>query len=67
MAKRYSPRTILLSIRENARLTAPEPKILQTIGAESKRKGTDKLSDRQIEQVIKAARRSKKNNDSQRS
>jgi hypothetical protein len=38
------------------RLVAPEPEELRVIGEESKRKGTDKLTSRQIDQAIKAAR-----------
>ena len=37
---------------------APEP-VLRTIGEESQRKGTDKLTSRQIDQAIKAARAEK--------
>jgi prevent-host-death family protein len=54
--KRGTPRAILLSIREYVRLAAPEPEILRAIGEESKRKGTDALTSRQIDQAIKAAR-----------
>jgi hypothetical protein len=38
------------------RLATPEPEVLRLIGEESRLKGTDKLSSRQIDQVIKAAR-----------
>ncbi len=58
--KRGSPRAVLLSIRHYARLAVPEPEVLRIIGQESKRKRTDKLSSRQIDQVIKAARQSKR-------
>jgi prevent-host-death family protein len=54
--KRGTPRAVLLSIRDYVRLAAPEPEVLRVIGQESQRKGTDKLSSRQIDQVIKAAR-----------
>jgi prevent-host-death family protein len=57
--KRGTPRAILLSIRDYVRLAAPEPEILRAIGEESKRKGTDALTSRQIDQVIKAARAKK--------
>src|SRR5947199_10328390 len=59
--KRGTPRAILLSIREYVRLAAPEPEVLKVLGEESRRKGTDKLSSRQIDQVIKAARAAKSN------
>jgi prevent-host-death family protein len=57
--KRGTPRAILLSLRDYVRLAAPEPEILRAIGEESKRKGTASLSLRQIDRVIKAARRAK--------
>jgi prevent-host-death family protein len=57
--KRGTPRAILLSIRDYVRLAAPEPDVLKALGGESKRKGTDTLSSRQIDRVIKAARAKK--------
>jgi prevent-host-death family protein len=57
--KRGTPKAVLLSIRDYVRLAAPEPDVLSLIGDESQKKGTDKLSSRQINQVIKAARAQK--------
>src|SRR5256884_8992547 len=57
--KRGIPRAILLSIRDYVRLASPEPEVLKVIGEESQRKGTDKLTSRQIDQVIKATRAQK--------
>ncbi len=54
--KRGTPKAVLLSIRDYVRLAAPEPEVLRVIGEESQRKGTDRLSSRQIDQVIKATR-----------
>jgi len=54
--KRGTPKAVLLSIRDYVQLAAPEPEVLRLIGKESQRKGTDKLSSRQIDQIIKAAR-----------
>jgi prevent-host-death family protein len=54
--KRGTPRAVLLSIHDYVRLASPEPEVLKAIGEESQRKGTDKLSSRQIDQVIKAPR-----------
>jgi len=54
--KRGTPKAVLLSIRDYVRLAAPEPEVLRLIGEESRRKGTDKLTSRQIDQEIKAAR-----------
>ena len=57
--KRGTPKAVLLSIRDYVRLAAPEPEVLRVIGEESRRKGTDKLTSRQIDQEIKAARAAK--------
>src|SRR6266851_1812259 len=57
--KRGTPQAVLLSIRDYVRLAAPEPEVLRLIGEESIRKGTDKLTSRQIDQAIKAARAEK--------
>jgi prevent-host-death family protein len=54
--KRGTPKAVLLSIRDYVRLAAPEPEVLRAIGEESRRKGTDKLTSREIDQEIKAAR-----------
>lgn len=59
IAKRGRPRAVLLSIKDYARLAAPEPEVLRIIGEESRRNGTDKLTSRQIDRIIKAARRSR--------
>lgn len=55
--KRGTPRAVLLSIREYMKLAAPEPEILRLIGENSKRRGTDKLTSKQIDRVIRAARK----------
>src|SRR5712692_6267745 len=57
--KRGTPKAVLLSIRDYVRLAAPEPEVLRVIGEESQRQGTDKLTSRQIDQVIKATRAQK--------
>ena len=54
--KRGTPRAVLLSIRDYVKLAAPEPEVLRVIGEESERKGTSRLSARQIDQVINASR-----------
>ena len=58
--KRGTPQAILMSIRDYVRLAAPEPEVLRLIGEESVRKGTDKLTSRQIDREIAAARRAVK-------
>jgi len=57
--KRGTPRAVLLSIRDYVRLAVPEPEVLRIMGQESKKKGTNRLSAKQIEQIVKAARKSK--------
>ena len=58
--KRGTPTAVLLSIRDYVRLAAPEPEVLRVIGEESKRKGTNKLSSRRIDQIIETARAEKR-------
>ena len=57
--KRGTPRAALLSIRDYVKLAAPEPEVLRILGEESERNGTNTLTSRQIDQVIKAARAQK--------
>jgi prevent-host-death family protein len=57
--KRGSPRAVLLSIRDYVRLAVPEPEVLRIIGQESKKKRTNRLGGKQIDQIVKAARKSK--------
>jgi prevent-host-death family protein len=57
--KRGTPKAVLIGIRDYVRLAAPEPEVLRVIGEESRRKGTDKLTSLQIDQVIKSARAEK--------
>jgi len=58
--KRGTPTAVLLSIRNYVRLAAPEPEVLRVIGEESKRKGTNNLSLRRIDQIIQNARAEKR-------
>ena len=58
--KRGSPRAVLLSIRDYVRLAVPEPEVLRIIGQESKQKGTSRLGTKQIDQLVRAARKSKR-------
>jgi len=57
--KRGTPKAVLISIRDYVRLASPEPEVLRVIGEDSQRKGTDKLTSREIDQEIKAARAAK--------
>ncbi len=54
--KRGTPKAVLLSIRDYVRLASPEPEVLRAIGEESRRKGTEKLTSRKIDLIIKATR-----------
>lgn len=58
--KRGRPKAVLLSIREYVKLAAPEPEVLKVIGQESQRKGTSDLTSRQIDRIIRSARKSKR-------
>jgi prevent-host-death family protein len=58
--KRGTPKAVLLSIRDYVKLAAPEPEVLRIIGEESKRNGTNTVTPRQIDQVIKDYRAQKK-------
>src|SRR5437588_12175885 len=51
--KRGTPKAVLLSIRDYIRLAAPEPEVLRIIGEESERNGTDNLTPREIDRIIR--------------
>jgi prevent-host-death family protein len=56
IAKRGTPRAVLLSLRDYVRLAAPEPEVLRIIGEESEAKGTDRLISQQIDKIIRDVR-----------
>ena len=58
--KRGTPKAVLLSIRDYVRLAAPEPDVLRLIGEEAKRNGTNRLTSREIDRVIKTTRAAKR-------
>jgi|HubBroStandDraft_6_1064221.scaffolds.fasta_scaffold18173_3 prevent-host-death family protein len=58
--KRGTPRAVIMSIRDYVKMAAPEPEVLRIIGEESVKKGTNTLTSRQIDQIIKATRAEKK-------
>jgi prevent-host-death family protein len=60
IAKRGVPKAVLLSIRDYVRLATPEPEILRILGERAKSNGTDRLTSRQIDRIIKAARSEKR-------
>lgn len=53
---RGTAKAVLIGIRDYFRLATPEPNVLRVIGEESERKGTDKLTSKQIDRVVKSAR-----------
>lgn len=55
--KRGMPKAILMSVRDYIRLAAPEPEILKILGEESRHKGTDKITGREIDAVIRDTRK----------
>jgi hypothetical protein len=55
--KRGSPKATILSVADYIKLAAPEPEIIRVVGEESKRKGTDRLSMRRIDALIREARK----------
>ena len=57
MEKPGAPKAVLLSIRDYVRLRTPEPEGLRVSGEESQHQGTERLTARQINQVISAARK----------
>ncbi len=58
--KRGSPKAIILSVADYIRLAAPEPEILKIVGQDSKQKGTNRLTMRQIDSIIREARKDKR-------
>jgi len=58
--KRGTPRAVLLALKDYVRLATPEPEILRLIGEESQIHGTDKLTSKQIDGIIRSTRARKK-------
>lgn len=54
--KRGIPRAVLVSIRDYLRLASPEPEVLRLLGEESVRKGTNMLTSKQIDRIVRTAR-----------
>lgn len=57
MDRRGDPPIVIMGIRDYIKNFAPPPKVLEEIWAESRRKGTDKLTMREINAEIAAFRR----------
>ena len=58
--RRGEPQAIIISLADYIEAFAPTPAWLKAIGAESKRKGLNKLTMRQIDTEIAAARRERR-------
>lgn len=58
--RRGEPQVVIMSLKDFIDTIAPAPQELKEIWAESKRKGTDKLTMRQIDAEIKTTRRQRK-------
>ena len=55
--RRGEAQAVIISMKDYVELVAPEPAWLRRIGEASKRRGTNKLTMRQINTEIRAARR----------
>lgn len=55
--RRGEPQVVIMGIEDFIKTIAPEPAVLRAIRADAKRKGTNKLSTRQIDAEIAAYRR----------
>jgi len=53
-------RAIFGKLSQRVKLAAPEPDVLLVLGQESRRNGTDAISSRQIDIIIRAARAKEK-------
>jgi prevent-host-death family protein len=58
--KRGKPTAVLMDIRDYVKLAAPEPEVLKLIGDEAARSGKNRMSPKQIDQLIKRTRASKR-------
>lgn len=60
VGRRGEPKVVIMSIADYIKIAAPEPKVLTLIGEASKRKGTSRLTMRQIDAEIAAVRKAKR-------
>jgi prevent-host-death family protein len=58
--KRGKPTAVLMDIRDYVKLAAPEPEVLKLIGDEAARNGKNRISSKQVDQLIKQTRASKR-------
>ncbi len=57
--KRGAPKAVLIGIRDYVKLATPESEVLKVLGEEAKSNGTDKMTSRQIDLIIKDTRAKK--------
>jgi prevent-host-death family protein len=55
--RRGEPQVVIMGIKDFLNTIAPEKKVLAAIRAEARKKGTDKLSQREIDREIRSYRR----------
>jgi hypothetical protein len=58
--RRGEPQVIIMSLQDYIKTIAPPPKWLEQIRADARRKGVNKLTMREIDAEIKAARRARR-------
>jgi prevent-host-death family protein len=58
--RRGEPQVVIMGIKDFLNTMAPPPEVMRLIRAESKRKGTSKLTIRQIDAEVRATRRQKR-------
>ena len=58
--RRGEPQVVIMGIKDFINTIAPAPEVLQLIRSESRRKGTGKLTMRQIDAEIRSLRRAKR-------
>lgn len=57
--KRGTPTAVLMDIRDYVKLAAPEPEVLKLIGDEAAHSGKNRMSSKQIDQIIRQTRASR--------
>jgi prevent-host-death family protein len=59
VGRRGEPSVVIMSVRDYMATFAPAPEELRAMQATAKRTGMDKLTPRQIDRIVSAARRAK--------
>jgi prevent-host-death family protein len=63
VGRRGTPTAVIMGIQDFINTVAPEPEVLTLIGEAAKKKGTNKLTMREIDAEIKAVRQAKRKRD----